>query len=98
MHVVVARFKAKPGSDDEIAKLLAEMVPHAMEEPGCHMYIVNRLVDDPSVFLLYEQYTDAEAFAAHGQTEAFKRIVAGRVVPLLEERGREIFEVVEPAG
>lgn len=96
MYVVVARFTAKPGSGDDVARLLGEMVPHALSEPDCYMYIVNRLVDDPSVFLLYEQYTDAAGFAAHGQTEAFKRIVAGQVVPLLDVRAREIFEVVEP--
>jgi quinol monooxygenase YgiN len=96
MYVVVARFKARAGSEDAVAELLAQMVPHAMSEPGCHAYIVNRLVEDSTVFLLYEQYADAEAFAAHGQTDAFKHYVAGQVVPLLEQRGREIFEVVEP--
>jgi quinol monooxygenase YgiN len=98
MYVVVARFTAKPGSEDEVARLLAEMTPHALSEPECHMYIVNRLVDDPAVFLLYEQYTDAAGFAAHGETEEFKRIVAGQVVPLLDGRSREIYEVVEPVS
>ena len=96
MYVVVARFTTKPGSENEVATLLAEMTPQALSEPECHMYIVNRLVDQPSVFLLYEQYTDAAGFAAHGETEAFKRIIAGQVVPLLDGRSREIFEVVEP--
>jgi len=98
MHVVVARFTAKPGAGDEVAKLLAEMIPFALSEPECHMYIVNRLVEDPTVFLLYEQYTDAAGFAAHGETEAFKRFIAGQVVPLLDGRAREIFAIVEPAG
>lgn len=98
MYVVVARFTAKPGSEDQVAALLAEMTPHALSEAECHMYIVNRLIDDPAVFLLYEQYTDAAGFAAHGETEAFKRIVAGQIVPLLDGRAREIFTVVEPAS
>ncbi len=96
MYVVVARFTAFPDKADEVANLLAEMAPYAHEEPGCHSYIVNRSVDDPAVFLLYEQYTDEEAFAAHGQTEAFKRIIVGQVVPLLADRKREIYTVVEP--
>jgi len=98
MHVVVARFTAKPGSEDDVARLLAEMTPHARSEPECHMYIVNRLVENPAVFLLYEQYTDAAGFAAHGETEAFKRIIAGQVVPLLDGRAREIFGIVEPVS
>src|SRR5680860_677307 len=98
MHVVVARFTAKPGAEDDVARLLAEMTPHARSEPECHMYIVNRLVENPAVFLLYEQYTDAAGFAAHGETEAFKRIIAGQVVPLLDGRAREIFGIVEPVS
>lgn len=98
MYVVVARFTAKPGSENEVARLLAEMTPHARSEPECHMYIVNQLIDDPAVFLLYEQYTDSTGFAAHGETEAFKRIVADQVVPLLDGRLREIYEIVEPAA
>lgn len=96
MYVVVARFTAFPDKADEVARLLAEMVPYALDEPGCHNYIVNRSVDDPAFFLLYEQYSDEDAFAAHGQTEAFKRIIIGQVVPLLADRKREIYTVVEP--
>ena len=97
MHVVVARFTAESGSEDKVAALLAEMIPHALGEPGCRAYIVNRLEDDPAVFLLYEQYIDADAFAEHGKTEAFNDIVLGKIVPLLKERKREIYSLVEPA-
>jgi quinol monooxygenase YgiN len=94
MYVVVARFVAQEGSGDEVAALLAEMTPSANAEPGCHKYIVNRSVDDPNTFLLYEQYTDKAAFGAHGENPDFQRIIIGKVVPLLAERGREIYEVV----
>ncbi len=98
MYVVVARFTAKPDAADEVASLLAEMIPHALDEPGCHAYAINRSVDDPNVFLLYEQYADEEAFGAHRQTEAFERIILSKVVPLLDGREREIFTLVEPAS
>ena len=94
MYVVVARFVAQPGSGDEVAALLAEMTPFATAEPGCHKYIINRSVDDPNAFLLYEQYTDEDAFGAHRENPEFQRIIIGKVVPLLAERGREIYEVV----
>ena len=96
MYVVLARFTANPESADQVATLLAEMVPHALEEPGCHEYVVNRSVDDPNVFVLYEQYTDEMAFAAHRETEPFNRLILGAVVPLLADRQREIFTLVEP--
>jgi len=94
MHVVVARFVAQEGAGDEVSSWLAEMTPFANAEPGCHKYIINRSVADPNSFLLYEQYTDAEAFAAHGQNPEFQRIIIGKVVPLLAERGREIYDLV----
>lgn len=94
MYVVVARFVAQAGSGDEVAALLAEMTPFANAEPGCHKYIINRSSDDAHAFLLYEQYTDEAAFAAHRENPEFQRIIIGKVVPLLAERGREIYELV----
>ena len=94
MYVVVARFVAQDGHGDEVSELLAEMTPFSKSEPGCRAYIINRSVDDPNKFLLYEQYVDASAFAAHRENPEFQRIILGSVVPLLAERGREIFEVV----
>lgn len=94
MFVLVARFVANEGSGDEVAALLAEMTPFAKAEPGCRAYKINRSVEEPNTFLLYEQYVDAAAFDAHRDNPEFQRIIIGQVVPLLADRGREIFEVV----
>lgn len=96
MYVVVARFYAQAGKEDEVAATLREMVPISNAEPGCAMYVVNRSVEDPRDFLLYEQYHDLAGFTAHTETEPFKANILGKVVPLLERRGREIYEVIEP--
>lgn len=94
MYVVVARFVANEGSGDEVAALLAEMTPFSKAEPGCRAYIINRSVEEPNTFLLYEQYVDAAAFDAHRDNPEFQRIIIGQVVPLLADRGREIFELI----
>ncbi len=94
MYVVAARFVAKDGSGDDVARLLAEMTPFAKAEPGCKAYIINRSVDDPNTFLLYEQYVDAAAFDAHRDNPDFQRIIIDKVAPLLADRGREIFELI----
>lgn len=94
MYVVVARFVAQDGSGDEVARLLAEMTPFATAEPGCHKYIINRSMDDPNTFLLYEQYADEGAFGAHRENPEFQRIILGQVVPLLSDRSREIYELI----
>ena len=43
-------------------------------------------VDDPRAILLYERYTDEDAFQAHRRTPHFREIVEQQVVPLLDER------------
>lgn len=96
MYVVVARWLAQEGHVEDVIAAIKEMIPHALAEPACEAYIVNQSVDDPRQFLLYEQYHDEAGFQAHTQTAAFKELVLGKIVPLLEDRGRDIYQTIEP--
>lgn len=96
MYVVAAQYYAKEGKDNEIAAILKTMIPISRAEPGCALYTVNRSVDDPRKFLLYEQYRDKSGYEAHMATEPFKENILGKVVPMLETRVRDFYEVVEP--
>ena len=97
MYVVAAQYYAKEGKADEIAEILQKMIPISRAEPGCALYTVNRSVEDPRKFLLYEQYRDKSGYEAHMATEPFKENILGKVVPMLETRVRDFYEVVEPA-
>jgi (4S)-4-hydroxy-5-phosphonooxypentane-2,3-dione isomerase len=97
MFVVSAQYYAKEGKTDEILAILKQMIPISRAEPGCALYTVNRSVDDPRKLLLYEQYYDRSGYEAHMATEAFKENILGKVVPMLESRVRDFYEVVEPA-
>jgi quinol monooxygenase YgiN len=97
MFVVAARYYTKDGTEEEVAAVLREMVPISNAEPGCALYVVNRAIDDPRRFLLYEQYHDRAGYEAHTETAAFKEKVLGRIVPLLETRERDFFETLDPA-
>ena len=96
MYVVAAQYYAKEGKADEIERILQTMIPISRAEPGCALYTVNRSVDDPRKFLLYEQYHDQAGYEAHMATDAFKTNILGKVVPMLESRVRDFFYVVEP--
>jgi autoinducer 2-degrading protein len=96
VYVVVAEYYAKEGKDTEIAAILKKMIPISRAEPGCALYTVNRSVDDPRKFLLYEQYRDKSGYEAHMATEPFKENILGKVVPMLESRVRHFYDVVEP--
>ena len=97
MFVVAAQYYTHEGKDEEVAAILRTMVPISNAEPGCALYVVNRSVEDPRKFLLYEQYRDRAGYEAHMATDAFKENIVGKVVPMLESRVRDFYEVVEPA-
>jgi quinol monooxygenase YgiN len=97
MYVVAAQYYTREGKDDEIAAILQQMIPISRAEPGCALYTVNRSVDDPRKFLLYEQYHDKSGYEAHMATDAFKEHILGKVVPMLESRVRDFYHVVESA-
>ena len=71
--VVVARLKAQKGKEDEMANVLKGLIPNVRNEEGTLAYTLNRLQQDPSVFLFYEKYTGAEALVAHSTTDYFKQ-------------------------
>ena len=96
MFVVIAQWYAKPGMDDEVAAVLRTAVRNSRTEPGCVLFMANRSVEDPRRFVMYEQFVDKAAFDAHLATDSFKANVAGRILPLLESRVREVCELVEP--
>lgn len=98
MIVLVANYYTMEGKDDEVAEVLKKMVAYCNsdQEPGCLLYVVNRSLEDPRRFLLYEQYRDQAAVDAHRETDMFKEHVLGTVVPMLEHREPHFYSVVEP--
>lgn len=96
MIVLMAQHMAQEGHDEQVAAYLRQMSDYCNSdaEPGCLMYIVNRSVDNPRHFLIYEQYTDQDALVAHAETAMFKEIILAQEVPLLESRSRSFWEVV----
>lgn len=92
MYVVVAKWVAKPGEEDNVLRILETMTPLTRAEPGCRVYVAHRSLEEPRTFLLYEQYDDEEAFKAHGATEHFKVHVLRDAVPRLETRERALYQ------
>ena len=86
--VVIAQYRAREGEAERVADALAEMVAPARAEPGNLDYQVFRDPEDPSLFVLFERYADAEAFDAHRATPHFGAWLAGVVLPALDDRIR----------
>ena len=95
MIVLVAQYQAQPGRGDEVEAAIQRMALLVKQhEPGCILYQANRSRENPDHFLLYEQYADEAALAAHREAPHFKEIVEGTIVPMLEKREREFFNLV----
>lgn len=97
MIVLVAKYHVRPGNADKVAAALRRMAPLVAEhEPGCLLYQANRSTEVDNLFLLYEQYADAESLDAHRTTPHFRDVIEGEIVPLLVKRERELYEPVAP--
>jgi quinol monooxygenase YgiN len=94
-YVIIARWRPRDGERDKVEAILRELAKEVRTEPGNLQFVVNRSVDDPDDFLLYEQYASEQAFRDHQQTPHFKRLVLEQAVPLLARRERQAFAVLE---
>ena len=94
-YVIIARWRPREGERDRVEAILRELAKEVRTEPGNLQFTVNRSVDDPDDFLLYEQYASEQAFRDHQQTPHFKRLVLEQAVPLLAHRERQAFAVLE---
>ncbi len=94
MIVLIAKYQVKSGHGDKVLAALRRMAPLVKaDEPGCKLYHACRAQDNPDQFLLYEHYEDEAALLAHRETPHFKEIIEGTIVPLLEQREREFYEL-----
>jgi len=94
-HVIIARWRPRKGEIAKIEEILRELAKEIRQEPGNLLFTVHRSRDDPSEFLLYEQYVSEQAFLEHRQTSHFKTLVLERAVPLLERREIQAFSIFE---
>ncbi len=90
-YVVTAKWTAKEGEEDRIARICDEMTEPSRAEPGNHFYQAHRSPEEPRLFYLYEQYEDEAGYQAHQDTEHFTRLVKGEAIPNLESREREFY-------
>jgi quinol monooxygenase YgiN len=89
-YVVAATYTVTPGEEESVLSNLEAMISPTRAEPGCQVYIPHRSQEDPSVFFLYEQYSDEDGFRAHVASDHFERHIKNEVWPRLAERRRVI--------
>ena len=74
MYSLLVQMEVRPGRREEfLAGMAANAESSVRDEPGCLRFDVCSVDGDEDRFLLYELYTDAEAFAAHKASPHFAR-------------------------
>ena len=92
--VVVARWTARPGEAARVREVIATMTPLSRAEPGNLGYEASVDREDPDSFLLYERYTDAQAYEDHKASPHFRRHVLGHARAHLAERSVTTYETL----
>lgn len=89
--VVTAKWTAKPGEEDAVARAVQALLEPSRAESGMLLYQPHRDPGEPTVFFFYEQYVDEDAYKAHGSSEHFVTHGFGDAIPRLMSRERAFF-------
>jgi len=81
---LLAKFTAKEGKGDELIAAFQPLLQQVENEPGTLLYLMNRSKEDPDLFWFSELYTDDDAFAAHGASDAMAKAMP-TLGPLIAE-------------
>jgi quinol monooxygenase YgiN len=92
---VIARYTMTAGHEDEVVALVSKLAEAGRREPGNVSFEAFRGIDDPRSLVLLERYASRDAFAAHRETPHFTTLVLGQIVPLLDGRVVEAYDVKE---
>ena len=94
--VVVAKIKVKAGSEARAEEAFRKQIDYVTrEEPKTLVYRMHRGRKDPTAFLFYEKYADADAFDRHGKSSAMQELFR-MLTPLLD--GPPQIELYEELG
>lgn len=63
--VVLAHFRVKPEFLDELKLALVALIRATRREPGCLQYNLHVAADDPTAFVLIEQWASPVSLEAH---------------------------------
>ena len=95
MVSLLVRFKFATEDRSYVADMLRVLTAETRKEPGCVSYAPHPLQEDPDTVLIYEQYRNEEALAAHRESPHFKKYaVAGLYQKMRERNLQNLIDIV----
>lgn len=79
---VIARIQVAKDKINDYLALTEPLIKATKAEPGNLVYTLYQSTEDPTEFIVYEEYVDDKAFEYHSNSDAFKAF-ARQVQPLL---------------
>ena len=70
--LIVARFNAKPGKEEEVKKILMSLAEPTRAEEGCVFYYLHEVKEEKGHFVFYECFRDDKAFNVHVESSYIK--------------------------
>jgi quinol monooxygenase YgiN len=92
---VIARHTTVDGQRDAVFAVLPKLIAASRKEPGNLAFEVYLNMDDPRSYVLLERYTSRAAFAEHRESPHFKELMLGQILPNLESRVIEQYDVAD---
>jgi quinol monooxygenase YgiN len=86
---IVARIKAKPGMEEQMRQSLLGVLAPTRAESGCITFDLLIDKNDPTIFVLYENWKDQATLDAHFQQPYVKQVTKA-----YEEMSAEPLEVM----
>lgn len=83
------RFTFAPEDRAEIVDALRQLTAASRQEPGCVSYFPHHVEGDPDTVVIYEQYADDLALAAHRNSAHFQKYGVGGLFQKMKTRTLE---------
>jgi len=80
---MTVQFKVKEGKEKAFEDAFTAGVAATRKEPGCLEYFLNRDVDEPSTFLVFERFKNIVALESHSKTAHVAEVLK-KITPLLD--------------
>lgn len=94
MVIVIGKIRARPGSEETVARAASLVTTQTAGEDGVLEYSFFRDKTDSRLFTILEVWADAEALAAHSASEHLAEF-RGAVYPVLELRDVKIYDATQ---
>ncbi len=85
----VIRYTFAPEDRAEMAEAVRLLAAESRKEPGCVTFIPHHGEGDPDTIVIYEQYKDGDALAAHRKSAHFNKYAVEGLFQKMKERNLE---------